>query len=378
MRWILVVLAWIVCAVTLLPERHYFSDLSYSPDIAPQPHNDGGPFFKVKFLNIGQKLPMVHVASPVELKGGELASVWYGGSGECAPDVQIYFATFDSEPRVIMNRARVQQDLGRPVQSLGNAVVLANRDGSLRLVFVSIALGKWSGSQLNTCVSRDNGLSWSRVERLTLSPFFNFSELVRNRPIALNGGCWCVPVYQEFLGKFPELLWLDEVDGTLIARKTRVAGGCSVFQPSLIPLDKRTAVVLLRDYTDAHRIYMSRSENGGVTWSRPVPTNLPNPDAGISGLKLSDGRLLVAYNDSTTDRTNLALAVSQDEGLTWKRIALFNSLNASNKTFSYPYLMHDSAGYLHLAYTADGKRIELDSFGEEWLAFEEHGAGGKP
>ena len=47
----------------------------------------------------------------------------------------------------------------------------------------------------------------------------------------------------------------------------------------------------------------------GLTWSRPAPTNLPNPDAGISGLKLSDGRLLVAYNDSISNRSNLALAV---------------------------------------------------------------------
>ncbi len=377
MRWIMVGLAWIVCSITLLPERHYFLAPSFAPEKALQPQNDGDPIFNVKFLNIGQGLPMVHVASPVELKGGELASVWYGGTGECAPDVKIYFTTINSTPRVIMDRARAERDLGRPVRSVGNSVLLLNSDGSLRLVFVSIAMGKWSGSQLNTCVSRDNGLTWSRVERLTLSPFFNFSELVRNRPIPLIGGGWCLPIYQEFLGKFPELLWLDDVDGKLIARKTRVAGGCSVFQPSMIPLDGRRAIVLLRDYTDVHRIFMSRSENGGLTWSRPAPTNLPNPDAGISGLKLSDGRLLVAYNDSTSNRSNLALAVSHDEGLNWKRIAVFNNSNATNKTFSYPYLMHDSTGYLYLAYTADGKLIELDSFNESWLAFEEEGAGGK-
>jgi len=88
-------------------------------------------------------------------------------------------------------------------------------------------------------------------------------------------------VYQEFLGKFPELLWLSEKDGKISYEKSRIAGGCSTLQPSLIPLDARRAIILLRDYTKTKRIFISRSADAGLSWSKPEATNLPNPDSGI-------------------------------------------------------------------------------------------------
>jgi predicted neuraminidase len=321
------------------------------------------PIFKPRFLNIdpSNNLPMVHVASPVLYPGG-LATVWYGGSRECAPDVKIYFSKdLDAEPVVIMTRERAEKDLGRPVQSVGNAVLIAEPNASLRLLFVTIGLGKWSGSQLNTSVSTDGGITWSRAERLTLSPFFNFSELVRNRPLQLTGGGWCVPMYQEFLGKFPELLWLAK-DGSY--RKSRIAGGCTSFQPSVVPLDNRRAIALMRDYTPTHRIHLARTEDGGHSWTNPAPTSLLNPDAGISAVRLSDGRILLSYNDSATNRKNLSWAVSQDDGITWTKIGFPNYYPTA--TFAYPYLMRQG-DYLFQAFTADGKLIELDSFNEAFL-----------
>lgn len=321
------------------------------------------PIFKPRFLNIGQShvLPMVHVASPVLYPGG-IATVWYGGSRECAPDVKIYFSKdLDAEPSVIMTRERAERDLGRAVLSLGNAILIAEADGSLRLLFVTIAMGKWSGSQLNSCVSKDGGLTWSRAERLTLSPFFNLAELVRNKPLPLAGGGWCVPIYQEFLGKFPELLWLGK-DGSY--RKSRIAGGCTAFQPSVVPLDGRRAIALMRDYTPARRIHLARTEDGGRSWTKPAPTALPNPDAGISAVRLSDGRILLSYNDSETDRKNLSWAVSPDDGGTWEKIGAPDYRPIGS--FAYPYLIRDGQ-FLIQAFTGNGKLIELDSFNEAFV-----------
>ena len=329
--------------------------------------------FRKEFINPEQGLPMVHVASLAQMPDGILSAVWYAGTAECHPDVRIYFSQREtgswSAPRVIMTREVAERDLGRPVKSLGNAVLLANPDGSLRLLFVTIAMGKWSGSQLNSCLSNDGGLTWSRVEHLTLSPFFNFSELVRNRSVAQTGGGWCVPIYQEFLGKFPELLWLGEREGKLTYSKTRIAGGCSTFQPSLIPSDGVHAEVLLRDYTDARKIHVSGSDDGGMTWLKPLATEIPNPDAGISGLRLSDGRLLAAFNDSAKDRSDLTLAITSDHGKTWKRVAVLEK--EAGTSFSYPYLMRSSDGMIRMAYTRKGKVIALSSFNEEWIASQE-------
>ena len=321
-------------------------------------------------VNPDQGLPMVHVAALAETTDGISSAVWYGGTAECHPDVKIYFSQREpggewTAPRVIMTREEAGRDLARPVKSIGNALLLPNADGSLRLLFVTIAMGKWSGSQLNSCLSKDGGLTWSRAERLTLSPFFNFSELVRNRAIPQTGGGWCVPIYQEFLGKFPELLWLRERHGMLTYQKTRIAGGCSTFQPSLIPSGEEDAEVLTRDYTSARKIHFSSSRDGGMGWSPMTATELPNPDAGISGLRLSDGRLLVAFNDSAKDRSNLTLAIAAKNGEGWKRVAVLE--NEPEASFSYPFLMRTSDGMIRMAYTRKGKAIALTSFNEAWL-----------
>ena len=242
LRWLLIGVTWLFVAGFYCLRPSLPSSGCFEPDANALPTRSSAAVFKKSIVNPGQGLPMVHVASLATMAGGIEAAVWYGGSAECAPDVKIYFSENEngavwSAPRVIMDRQKAELDLGRPMKSVGNAILLSESDGTLRLLFVTIAMGRWSGSQLNTSFSNDGGITWSRAERLTLSPFFNFSELVRNRAIPLIGGGWCVPIYQEFLGKFPELLWLKEQQGELLYRKTRIAGGCSTFQPSLIPLN---------------------------------------------------------------------------------------------------------------------------------------------
>jgi hypothetical protein len=183
LRWVLIGIAWLFAAMLYSPSQ--FGEERFAPAERAFTTGTASPVFKKNVLNAGQELPMVHVASLAILPGGIEAAVWYGGSTECAPDVKIYFSESEhgggwSSPRVIMTRELAEHDLQRPLQGLGNAVLLSGSDGSLRLLFATIAMGRWSGSQLNTCLSKDGGITWSPARRLTLSPFFNFSDLVRN------------------------------------------------------------------------------------------------------------------------------------------------------------------------------------------------------
>ena len=53
-------------------------------------------------------------------------------------------------------------------------------------------------------------------------------------------------------------------------------------------------------------------------------TNLPCPNTGLDAVRLRDGRLLIAFNDSMRSRyaarMTLGLAVSTDDGASWRRL----------------------------------------------------------
>ena len=329
------------------------------------------PVFQEEFVNPDSPLAMSHVASICELPNGGLAAAWYAGSREGARDVAICFATQTpgqsgwSRPRAIVTRESAAHDLNRGIKKVGNAVIFSDGAGKLWLLYISITVGGWSGSSLNLTTSTDEGRSWTPGRRLTLSPFFNISELVKNRPVALLDGSWGVPIYHELAGKFPELLWLRETAGELSATKIRIAGGRSGFQPSLMPLSTNTALAFLRDCSPRRKISVARTDDAGLAWSPPQALSLPNPDSGLAALRLSDGRILLAFNDSTVGRENLRLAISGDEGRTWTRIATL--AEEASAEFSYPFLIQTRAGAIHLVYTWQRKAIKHVVFNGAWL-----------
>ena len=329
------------------------------------------PWFEEEFINPNSPQPMVHVASLCELPDGKLAATWYGGSREGATDVAIYFAARPrgqrewSTPRAILTPGMAARELNRAIRKAGNSVIFADEAGKLWLVYVTITVGGWSGSSLNLTTSTDGGRTWEPSRRLTLSPFFNISELVKNGPAVLANGGWVAPIYHEFAGKLPELLWLCPTAAGLAEMKSRIVGGISGFQPALTPLSTNRAVAFLRDTTPRERVAVSRTADNGRTWSPPEALDLPNPHSGLDALRLTDGRLLLAFNDSRTGRENLRLALSLDEGSTWERVATLEE--EAGAEFSYPFLIQTRDGKIHLVYTWKRKAIKHVVFNESWL-----------
>lgn len=331
------------------------------------------PDFKAKLITPAPTVASVHVASVCELPDGSLRAAWYGGSHEGARDVNIFWSVRSpgpdqlwSEPAVLVSRASAMQELRRPIKKVGNAILFADSVGPLRLVYVTISLGGWSTSSLNVKTSRNGGQTWLPSQRLTLSPFFNLSELVKNNPCALSDGGWAVPIYHEFLAKCPEILWLKETPtGELQWSKTRIFGGRSAIQPALVPLDHEAAIALCRDCSPRKKIQFTRSKEQGLDWSPSQSLELPNSDSGLDALRLFDGRILLAFNDSRTGRDNLSLALSEDGGSTWLRCATLES--EAGAEFSYPYLIQGRDGRIHLVYTWKRKSIKHAAFNPAWL-----------
>ena len=157
------------------------------------------------------------------------------------------------------------------------------------------------------------------ARRLVTSPFLNISTLVRGPAVLHGDGSLGLPVYHEFLGKFGEYLRIDG-DGRVVD-KARMSSGYSSLQPVVVPLAPERALGLLRQSgTSSPRVLTVESRDAGASWSEMTATPLANPDAAVAALRMSSGELLIAFNDSETDRSNLSLAISGDDGDSWELV----------------------------------------------------------
>ena len=193
---------------------------------------------------------------------------------------------------------------------------------------------------------------------------------MKGAPLLLSDGAVALPAYHELLGKFGELLRLD-AEGHVIG-KTRLSWGQSSLQPVIVPRSEKEAVGFMRYSGDPpNRILIVRTADGGVHWSPPAKTQLPNPNAAIGSILLSDGALLLAFNNAEEDREDLSLALSKDFGNTWRIVHRLEGDSgpapAQVPEYSYPWIMQDRAGDVHLLYTWGRSRIKHLRFNRAWL-----------
>lgn len=347
-------------------------------DMHPTPDGGDAAWFTTGFIDHDPPVDYVHCPSVCERPDGGLACSWYAGPREGHRNVAIWMAETQrpdtgahapslwSQPRPIVTRHSAMDDLDRFVRKVGNGVVFADATGRMWLVFVTIAVGGWSGSSLNATSSVDGGRSWSPCRRLTLSPFFNISELVRAAPVRLESGEIGLPVYHECLGKFPEMLWLRPDGDMLRAVKSRMTGGRAFLQPAVVPLGTREAIAYLRDYSGSRRLTVQRTSDGGRTWTAPAATPLPNDDSSAAAVRLSSGQVLLAYNSCPEGRDTLAFAVSPDGVADWR--TLLDLDHEAGQSFDYPFMLQDRRGLVHLVYTWKKKRVRHVAFNEAWVA----------
>jgi predicted neuraminidase len=364
--------------------------------------------------------PHRHAPSLVELKDGRLRAFWFSGRREGASDVEIRSAVFDpqqahwSAEQTVIDREQTQRALWRYVKKLGNPVVERAADGSLRLFYVTVSLGGWAGSSMTTMTSTDDGESWSAPRRLISSPFLNISTLVKGAPFHYVDGTIGLPVYHEFIGKFGELLRLDRQGKVL--DKQRLSHGRNSLQPVVLVKDGKRAQVLMRHGAGGlNRVIGTATEDAGRHWSSPTDTALANPNAAVAGVVLPDGALLAVLNNIESNRDALSLMASTDGGAHWRTLYVLEdqlaerkpSLNSAsyalsvktqalttdarvqssdadafaesarqhmcaaqrcNFEFSYPYMILNARGDVHLLYTWNRSFIKHVEFSRAWLA----------
>ena len=360
-----------------------------------------------------------HAASLIELKDGRIRAFWFSGSREGARDVEIHSAVFDpaqgqwGAEQTVASREGTQQSVLRYVSKLGNPVAGRAADGTLWLYYVTVSMGGWAGSSITTMTSLDEGETWSPPRRLITSPFLNISTLVKGAPFLYADGTMGLPVYHEFISKFGEILHLDR-NGAVIDKQRLTAGGNGALQPVVLVKNSSNALALMR-YSGAvlpRRVISVATSDGGLHWTAPAKSALPNPDAALSAVMLPYGRMLAVLNNQEQGRDALSLMVSPDGGSTWKTVyQLEDQLAARTRPldesaylkvvaglarntegkiadageyaesakrqacteqgcrfeFSYPYLIRAQSGDFHLVYTWNRSFIKHVWFTQAWL-----------
>jgi predicted neuraminidase len=314
----------------------------------------------------------------VELQNGDLLVAWYGASAEEQPDQAIWMSRFAqghwTAPEVV-GRERDANPWGYPGVAAWNPVLFRARDGRIWLFYkVGPTTQTWTGAFR---ISSDGGRTWTPRAFLPaglLGP-------IKDKPIQLAGGeivagssvesyrnwaCWVERSTDN--GK----TWTKH--GPILARPGAFETGVEVkwspegapraamlddpyglIQPSIVEMATGKLRAFMRSGKPIGKIYYADSSDGGVTWTEAMPTTLPNPSSGIDSIRLQDGRILIVYNDSSTNQTPLNVAVSSDGGDSWEPLV---TLEDGPGEYAYPAVIQTANGDVHIVYSWNRKRIK--------------------
>lgn len=334
-----------------------------------------------------------HAPSILSLGDGGLLTAWFGGSDEGNRDIDILVSRFDANTGTWSTSESVTNDEIRSDQNPG---LFEASDGSVWLVYTS-QLSRQSGvhetfnlqhtSVVKVIRSTDGGVSWSEPEML-----FDREGTFCRQPIqVLSDGKWTHTQWLCFdddskNGSDQPVVQISEDRGATW-RQIEFPSAAGRVHPNIVELDPGRLVSLFRSRF-ADWVYLSRSEDGGETWSVPEATEVPNNNAGLSAFRLPSGMLALVSNEHQVvqgpgeviwpyERMRLVIAVSNDEGRTWPVRRVIEPGDGfcgegnlrSNRRQEYPHGIVDADGLIHVVYAYSSRRaIRHIVFEEAWIS----------
>ncbi len=299
-------------------------------------------------------------ASTIEETPKGLIAAWFGGTGEKFPDVGIWVSRHVdgkwTESVEVANGIQYTLADGKVHRHPTWNPVLFQMPGGPLLLFWKCGPrpDNWWGMMSR---STDDGVSWSVAERLPE----HIDGPVRNKPVLLSNGsllCGSSTEHEGWRVHFE----LTSDKGRTWTRTPAIHDGKTVgaIQPTLLRHADGSIQALCRNQDGAGKILTTTSTDNGLTWSELTPIHLPNPNSGIDGVTLADGRHLLVYNHTNRrsgtpqarEMMNIALS---DDGIHWKAALTLD--NEPKAEFSYPAVIQSKDGMVHVTYTWKRQRM---------------------
>jgi len=355
--------------------------------------------------NLPTGAPSNHAPSLLELDNGDLLCVWFGGSDEGSGDISILMSRLPEGGGAWTAPVTLTHDDTKADQ---NPSLFQAPNGDLWLVHTSmdtrgctleewqrrLAAGEAEGpyamqhtSRIRCRVSKDRGHSWG--EPFTL--FDREGSFCRHPIQVLSNGDWIFAVWYSFLdgrsafGSDYSAVMISSDEGRTW-KEHAVPGSAGRVHMSIVEQDPGQLIAFFRSRA-ADRIYVSRSDDFGRTWTEPVRTELPNNNASIRAMKLRSGKLAVVYNDVSVnddphrtiwpyERYPVTIALSEDGGETWpyrRHIEAGDGYCGSanrngNRRYEYPFILQTKDGLIHAVYAYRTRVwIKHAAFTEDWI-----------
>ena len=188
-----------------------------------------------------------------------------------------------------------------------------------------------------------------------------------------SGNRMIVPLYSD--GLDCTLFALTDDGGRSWTFSNPVLGGAGIQATIGLRKDGGLVAYLRDNGPPPQRMQRTESRDNGVTWTIPKDDILPNPGAGFDMVTLRNGDWLIAFNDQEEGRSDLTVAISDDEGRSWKwKRRIEHDNRPENATAShYPSVIEGEDGNVHVIYSfhrkdiRPGKTIKYATFPPGWV-----------
>lgn len=349
-----------------------------------------------------------HAPGIVILGDGELLVSWYRGSGERkADDVAVYGARRPAGSTGWSDAFILADTPGFPDC---NTCMMVDSQDRLWLFWPTILANTWESCLTNFRVSVDYSRpgcpQWMRSGLILLKPdgletsatelldhlerewpelFAAFApEEVRQvrerlgsklyqrlgwqprcKPTVLPSGRILLPLYSDTFS-ISIMAVSDDAGETWYASAPLIGWGN--IQPTVLRRDDGTLVAYMRENGPRGCIRVARSQDDGLSWGPVENSELPNPGSGIDGVRLPNGHWALVYNDTRRGRNSLAIAISDDEGHSWKWRRHLERQDQGS--YHYPAIIAGPEDELHVVYSyfvAEGKSMKHVMLNEAWV-----------